>query len=50
MPEIVVIKVGSLDASDHMKLVMNIWTNSARPWMHIDPATERHAENRPVKS
>jgi hypothetical protein len=45
-----VLKVGTLDVPNDMKLVMNIWTNSARPWMHIDPATERHAENRPVKS
>lgn len=49
-PEMVVVKVGTLDDSNHMKLIMNIWTKSARPWMHIDPATELHPENRPVKS
>lgn len=48
-PEMVVLKVGTLDNSDDMKLIMNIWTNSARPWMHIDPATACHPENRPVK-
>lgn len=48
-PEMMVLKVGSLDDSDAMKLVMNIWTASARPWVHIDPATECHPENRPVK-
>ena len=49
-PEMMVLKVGTLDAPVDMKLVMNIWTNSARPWMHIDPATERHPENRPVRT
>lgn len=49
-PEMMILKVGTLDAPGDMKLTMNIWTNSARPWMHIDPATERHPENRPVKS
>lgn len=49
-PEMMVIRVGTLDDSREMKLVMNIWTNSARPWMHIDSATERYPENRPVKT
>ena len=50
LPERLVLKVGTLDAPGDMKVVMNIWTNSARPWMTIDPATERHPENRPVKT
>lgn len=50
MPEMMVLKVGTLDNSSGMKLVMNIWTKSARPWMHIDPATSCYAENRPVTS
>jgi hypothetical protein len=50
VPEMMVLKVGSLDAPGDMKLVMNIWTNSARQWMHLDPATEGHPENRPVKT
>lgn len=50
VPEMMVLKVGTLDDSSDMKLIMNIWTRSARPWMHIDPATECHPENRPVKS
>ncbi len=49
-PEMMVLKVGTLDDSGGMKLVMNIWTNSSRPWMHRDPATESHPQNRPVKS
>jgi len=47
-PEMVVIKVGTLDDSSQMKVVMNIWTKSARPWMHIDPATSCYPENRPA--
>ena len=49
-PEMMILKVGTLDAPGDMKLIMNIWTNSARPWMYIDPATERHPENRPVRT
>ncbi len=50
MPEVMVIKVGTLDDSNHMRLTMNIWTKSARPWMHIDPATECYPTNRPPKT
>jgi hypothetical protein len=49
-PEMMVIKVGTLDNSDAMKLIMNIWTDSTRPWVNIDPATEQHSGNRPVKT
>jgi hypothetical protein len=37
---IVVVRAGSLDDSSAMKITANIWTASARPWAHIDPATE----------
>ncbi len=50
MPEVMVIKVGTLDDSNAMKLVMNIWTKSARPWMYIDPASACYPENRPPKT
>ena len=50
VPEMMVIKVGTLDAPNGMKVIMNIWTNSARPWMYRDPAVEHHPENRPVKA
>jgi len=50
VPEMMVLKVGTLDAPNDMKLVMNIWTNSARPWMYREPALEHHPENRPVKT
>ncbi|MCF8179614.1 MAG: GFA family protein [Sulfuritalea sp.] len=49
-PEMIVLKAGSLDDSNGMKLIMNIWTKSARPWMPIDPASECHEQNRPVKT
>ena len=48
-PDMMVLKVGTLDASNEMKLVMNIWTDSARPWMYRDPALEHYPQNRPVK-
>ena len=48
-PEMMVLKVGTLDDSAEMNLIMNIWTKSARPWMPIDPMTECHPEGRPVK-
>ena len=48
-PGFVVVKVGSLDDSNTMKIAMNIWTKSARPWMHIDPALDQYPQNRPAK-
>ena len=48
VPGMMVLKVGTLDTPGDMKLVMNIWTSSARPWMHMDPSIECHTENRPV--
>ena len=48
MPELMVIKVGTLYDTSGMKLTTNIWTRSARPWMHIDPAATNHPQNRPV--
>ena len=49
-PEMMVLKVGTLDDASHLKLAMNIWTDSALPWMHLDPAVEKHPKNRPVKA
>ena len=37
---IVVVRAGTLDDSSALKITANIWTASARPWAHIDPATE----------
>ena len=41
-PETVVVRAGTLDDSSGMKITMNIWTRSARPWAWIDPASKRH--------
>jgi hypothetical protein len=49
MPEMVVLKVGTLDESNGMQHVMDIWTNSARRWVALDPAREHYPENRPIK-
>jgi hypothetical protein len=43
----VVIRAGSLDDTAGVKITANIWTASARPWAHIDPATECHPGNMP---
>ena len=50
MPEMMVLKVGTLDAPINLKVVMNIWTNSARPWLYRDPTIEHYPENRPIKA
>ena len=48
MPEMTVLKVGTLDDASQLTLAMNIWTGSALPWMHIDPAAVNHPGNRPA--
>ena len=50
LPKYMILKVGTLDTPGDMKITMNLWTKSARPWMHIDPSIECHAENRPAKA
>lgn len=40
-PEILAIKVGSLDDPSRFKSQMSIWVRSAQPWHHIDPALPR---------
>ena len=41
-PETRVVRAGLFDNAGEMKIVSNIWTNSARPWSYIDPASTRH--------
>jgi hypothetical protein len=41
-PETVVVRAGAFDNAGDMKIVSHIWTKSARPWAHIDPATQQH--------
>lgn len=50
MPDMRVLKVGTLDEPGDMKIVMNIWTQSARPWVAIDSQTEQYPKNRPIKT
>jgi len=40
--ETLVVRAGTLDDSSAMKITMNIWTRSARPWAWIDPASKQH--------
>jgi hypothetical protein len=40
-PEMMTLRVGTLDNAPPMQVVAHIWTASARPWAHIDPATQR---------
>jgi hypothetical protein len=40
-PETVVLRAGTLDDAGEMKITTNIWTRSARPWAHIDPASKQ---------
>jgi hypothetical protein len=40
-PENMALRIGTLDNAPPMKIVANIWTNSARPWAYIDPASQR---------
>lgn len=47
MPEMLVLKAGSLDDASGLSIGMHIWTDSALPWMHRDPAVDQHPKNRP---
>jgi hypothetical protein len=48
LPEFMVLKVGTLDDPSSLKMTMNIWTRSARPWMPIDETLENYETNRPL--
>lgn len=48
-PDFLVLKAGSLDHPEGLKVVMNIWTRSRRPWTLMDGSLESHEGNRPVK-
>jgi hypothetical protein len=41
-PGMVVVRAGTFDNPGPMKITANIWTASARPWAHIDPASQQH--------
>jgi hypothetical protein len=46
-PGFVVVRAGTFDDSSGLKIATHIWTASARPWSHIDPACEQHPGNMP---
>lgn len=41
-PQTMVLRAGTLDQRDGMKITANIWTKSARSWSYIDPASQQH--------
>ena len=47
-PQTTGLKVGTLDEPLGMEVAMNIWTRSARPWMHIDPDLQSYPQGRPM--
>jgi hypothetical protein len=40
-PGTVTVRAGTLDNAGDMKITAHIWTRSARPWSHIDPASQQ---------
>jgi hypothetical protein len=40
-PGMVTVRAGTLDNAGDMKITAHIWTRSARPWSHIDPASQQ---------
>jgi hypothetical protein len=40
-PAMVMLRAGTLDNAGDMKITAHIWTNSKRPWSHIDPAAKQ---------
>ena len=40
-PENTTLRIGTLDNAPPMKIAAHIWTRSARPWTHIDPASQQ---------
>jgi len=40
-PDLVSIRIGTLDDAGDMKITTHIWTRSARNWHYIDPASKQ---------
>jgi len=40
-PDTIVLRAGTLDKPAAAKITANIWTKSAQPWAHIDPASKQ---------
>jgi hypothetical protein len=49
MPEIVVLKVASLDDPSWFAPMADIWTASAQPWDHMDPRIPKFARDLPAR-
>ena len=39
--EFVAVRAGTLDDAPPMKITTSIWTKSARPWAHVEPASRQ---------
>lgn len=39
--EVLVVRAGTFDNAEGMKITANIWTRSARPWAYIDPESQQ---------
>ncbi|HVI76055.1 MAG TPA: hypothetical protein VM683_13805 [Anaeromyxobacteraceae bacterium] len=50
MPEVVVIKVASLDDPSWFRPMADIWMGSAQPWEPTDPSLPKCPKNPPSKS
>jgi hypothetical protein len=42
IPETVVVRAGTFDDSEGMKVTFHVWTSRARSWHHIDPSARQH--------
>jgi hypothetical protein len=49
MPDVVVLKVASLDDPSWFKPMADIWTESAQPWDHMDPALPKVPKDLPPR-
>ena len=49
-PDIVGLRVGTLDDPSEFRPEANIFTDSAQPWTHMDPALPQHPTYPPGKS
>ena len=41
-PEMLVVRAGTMEGLGDVKITASIWTKSARPWAHIEPASKQH--------
>jgi len=41
MPEMMMVRAGTLDDSSGLKITASIWTRSARSWGHVEPSSKQ---------